>query len=91
MLHHVPGLSRPLAGQVANFLGRLRKQPLRAPPGLGESVDWARAMVSLHARGLTAEVVDQTIGCILKDPRDIAEFRARKYVSMLSGRMDRSG
>lgn len=91
LVSHVPGIARPLAGQVANFLGRLRRQPLNSRPGLGESLDWALALVALRASSLSPEIVDQTVGCILKDPRDIAEFRARKFVSMLAGGMDRSG
>ena len=91
LVAHVPGITRPLASQVANFLGRLRRQPLNSRPGLGESLDWARALVALRASSLSPEVVDQTVGCVLKDPRDIAEFRAGKFVSMLSGAVDRSG
>ncbi|MEO8539017.1 MAG: AAA family ATPase [bacterium] len=91
LLRHVAGLSRPLAAQVSNFLGRLRKQPLVLRPGLDESLDWARALVTLHVATLTPELVEQTVGCILKDPRDIAEFNNHKFVAMLGGRVNLTG
>lgn len=91
LLRHVKGLSRPLAAQVTNFLGRLRQQPLTIAPGLSESLDWSRALVALRAGGLSPQLVDQTLGCILKDARDLDTFRGRKLGSLLGGAMDRLG
>lgn len=91
LLRHVPGLARPLAAQIANFLGSLRQQPLQLRPGLGESLDWARALVALRASGLNREIVDQTLGCFLKDPRDIEAFRTRKVSASLGNSINRVG
>lgn len=91
LLKHVQGLSRPLAAQIANVAGRLRMHPLVVRPGLAESLDWARALVALRASVLTPAIVDQTVGCVLKDARDIDRMRGASLTALLGGAMDRSG
>ncbi len=91
LLKHVQGLSRPLAAQIANVAGRLRMHPLVVRPGLAESLDWARALVALRASMLTPAIVDQTVGCVLKDARDIDRMRGASLTALLGGAMDRSG
>ena len=91
LLHGVPGISRALAAEVANFAGRLRQQPLRRLPGVAETLDWARALVALGAHRLTPAIVDQTAGCLLKDARDLDTFHGARMAALLGGRIDRSG
>ncbi|MFN8617130.1 MAG: AAA family ATPase [Dehalococcoidia bacterium] len=91
LLRHVSGMTRPLATQVVNLVGRLRQHPLLVRPGLAESLDWARALVALRAGALSPALVDQTIGCILKDSRDIDRMRGPSMAALLGGAMDRLG
>jgi phage terminase large subunit-like protein len=62
----MPGLSSRLATQIARAMQALRTLPLQKPPGVAESLDWARALVSLHRDHLDAEAVRTTLGCVVK-------------------------
>jgi hypothetical protein len=44
-------------------------------PGVSESLDWARALVTLGSDALGAEVADATLGCVLKDEADMRDVR----------------
>ncbi len=72
----VPQASQQLAEQVANFVGRLRSQPFanafQRGPGIAESVEWAKALVSLDTLQLDPEVVQDTAGILFKQREDVA-------------------
>ena len=42
-------------------------------PGIAETLDWARALVTLHIEHLDKSIVEETLGIILKDWKDIRE------------------
>ena len=68
----VPGITERVARELTAFLQSLRTRRLEKTPGVAESVDWGLALVALHADHLDAEVVQATLGCVLKDERDLA-------------------
>jgi MoxR-like ATPase len=70
----VPEVSEQLAVQIGRFMQALRGRRLSKPPGAAETIDWARALMHLHHDRLDREAVDETLGCILKDPHDVAEL-----------------
>jgi MoxR-like ATPase len=72
----VPGINARLAHEVARFMETLRQVRLAKVPGVAETLDWAQALAVLHADHLEAEVVNETLGCILKDADDLKRFRA---------------
>ena len=74
-----PDRERELAivrSQVADFVARLRSQPFADAfvrgPGIAESVEWAKALVSLDTLQLDPEVVQDTAGILFKQREDIA-------------------
>jgi len=67
----VDGLNDELAAQITGLLQTLRKLPLTKVPGVAETLDWARALATLHASHLDAETVRETLGCILKEEADL--------------------
>jgi MoxR-like ATPase len=67
----VPGVDARLAGQIARFMQSLRRRRLAKAPGVAETLDWTRALISLHLDHLDAEAVEATLGCILKDSGDL--------------------
>jgi len=87
----VPGIGRALAGQLCNFMGRLRQEDFYKRPGVAETIDWGMALVALHRDALDPDVIDQTLGCILKYTDDIDQFRKRRLVELLSPAVDRVG
>ena len=72
----VPAISETLSRQVAEIMQTTRTMSLSKVPGVAETLDWATALVSLNATQVDREVLDETIGCFLKDEADIATFKA---------------
>jgi MoxR-like ATPase len=73
-----------LAGEVGRFLQALRERSLVKPPGVAETLDWTRALVRLRVTRLEAEVVGETLGCLLKDRRDIADLDGSALASLVA-------
>jgi MoxR-like ATPase len=79
ILHaRVSGLSERLAQQIARLMQIVRGLPLQKAPGVAESLDWAMALVSLHRDHLGAEVLEQTLGCVLKVHEDYSAIREHR-------------
>jgi len=70
----VPGVADRLAIEITHFVQGLRGRSLMKPPGVAETLDWARALVTLHRDRLDAEIVGETLGCLVKDQHDIREL-----------------
>ncbi len=68
----VPGIDQALTEKLVAFVQSLRTIDLRKPPSISETVDWARALVLLHANTLDAGLVRDTLNVILKFEQDIA-------------------
>ncbi len=71
----VPGAPEELARAVVGFIHRLREADLTKVPGIAETLDWAAALMALGAAQLTPEVVDETLGVVLKYEEDIRQVR----------------
>ena len=61
--------------QLVKFIEYLRGQNLQKTPGIAETIDWARALITLNTMSLTPELIDSTLGCILKSQKDIIEIK----------------
>ena len=81
----VPGISDALAGQITHVVQGLRARRLMKPPGVAETLDWARALVTLHQDHLDAEIVSETLGCVVKDRHDISLLHAEDVETLLAG------
>lgn len=66
----VPGLNERLAREISMFMQSLRRTRLSRLPGVAETLDWARALATLHADHLDAALVLETLGCVIKDEGD---------------------
>lgn len=73
----VPELDSVLAGSVIRVINALRAMPLRKAPSVSETIDWARTLVALGADILDAEVVNDSLGVILKHQDDMVKARAK--------------
>ena len=84
VLARVPEAPERLAREVVGFVHRLREADLTKVPGIAETLDWAAALLSLGSRELSGEVVDETLGVVLKYEEDIRQIRgetARTYLA----------
>jgi MoxR-like ATPase len=71
----VPGVPERLAMQAAAFVQGLRRLDLEKPPGVAETIDWTQALAALGSRELDPEVVESTLGSVLKHHEDLQGVR----------------
>ena len=93
----VPDLALQLAQQAVELVHELRDLDLKKHPSISETLDWARALVTLSADQLDEDTIKTTMAVLLKHEADL--FRARRAMGFagsdggrerLAGR-DRSG
>ena len=82
----VEGIEEGLARQICRFVERARETDLEKPPGISETLDWARAMVALHVEHLDRDAIARTLGTIIKDADDLERFR-RETIDLIFSRM----
>lgn len=71
----VSHIQEELSEQVCRFMQWIRSENLYKRPGITETIDWAEALLSLGKNELTAEAIDDTIGCLLKYKQDLENFQ----------------
>jgi len=69
----VPELDAAVAAEVCAVVERLREEAFLKRPGVAETLDWARAVARLRTddEPLSAEEMERTIGCLLKEVEDV--------------------
>ena len=66
----VPAIQSTLAEQICRFMELLREQDFYKRPGIAETIDWAKALISLGVEELNQDTIDDTLCCILKYKND---------------------
>ena len=66
-----PDVEPALTRQVTAFIQELRRMELFKKPGVAETLDWTAALVALDQKELSLEVVEDTVGAVLKYQDDI--------------------
>jgi MoxR-like ATPase len=70
-----PGVSSELARKVVTAVHRLRELDLAKPPGVAETIDWARTLDFLGADDLTLQAATDTLGAVVKERDDLDVVR----------------
>src|SRR5690349_21060316 len=65
-----PEVSEALAGQVVHVVQRVRDLELAKPPGVAETIDWARSLHHLGTVELDLESAATTLGALVKYRED---------------------
>jgi MoxR-like ATPase len=68
-------VSATLAHKVVAAVNRLRQMDLAKPPGVAETIDWARTLSFLGEPDLSASNADATLGSVIKDRDDLELVR----------------
>ena len=79
----VPEAGEEFTRQVVGFVQRLREEDLFKLPGLAESIDWTRALLTLGRSSLDRDVVNETLGVLLKYEDDLARVRGDAAAAIL--------
>ncbi|MCF8010270.1 MAG: MoxR family ATPase [Clostridiales bacterium] len=79
----VPGINEKLAEQLVKFVQSVRnlrftgRDGLKKPPGISETIDWARSLLMLQVESLDKETVSDTLSVLLKYLEDTAQVEKR--------------
>jgi MoxR-like ATPase len=76
LLAKVPDLPEFMAAQVAQLVRSIRRLPLRKPPSVSETIDWARALLALEVRDVDVGVARDTLHVLLKSQADLERAAA---------------
>ena len=79
----VPGLDAELARQAVDWVQSLRSLELRKVPSIGETLDWARALLALNADRIDEATLRDTLNVLLKHEADLT--RARRLMGPPDG------
>jgi len=79
----VPDLAPDLARQAVEVVQSLRALDLKKNPSVSETLDWARALVTLNTRSLDSQTLDTTLTVLLKYEADVE--RARRALRRVGG------
>lgn len=80
----VPEAPESLARQICSFTQGLREVDLFKPPGMAETIDWTRALIALGSQDLSPEVVNETLGVILKYQEDVEQLQGDKAAGLVT-------
>ena len=88
-----PDAPAALSAQIVGFVQRLRGADLFKLPGVAETIDWAGALTQLDCVTLDPEIVNDTLGALLKYQDDIAKIRgaeAGRLVELVKSELARA-
>ncbi|MFD6856420.1 AAA family ATPase [Rhodococcus sp. NPDC060090] len=83
--HRLPGIDAALAEQIARAVHALRDADLLKPPGVAESLDWARALIELDRDVLDTATAAATLGAVLKYREDLERVARAGLDRLLAG------
>jgi len=78
-----PGASETLSAEVVGFVQQLRGIDLFKQPGVAETIDWAHALTQLDCMSLDPEMVNDTLGTLLKYQDDIVKIEGSEASRIL--------
>lgn len=80
----VPGLGQQFAEEVAGFVQRVRAEAdFVKRPGISETLEWATALMALGTTKLDRDIVEQTLGLVVKDAQDLQAMQAGRLDALL--------
>ena len=78
-----PAASETLSAEVVGFVQQLRGMDLFKQPGVAETIDWAHALTQLDCMALDPEMVNDTLGTLLKYQDDIVKIEGSEASRIL--------
>ncbi len=68
-----PGIGDELARDLVAAVQRIRALDLRKAPSIGETLDWAQALVALGGPSLSHELIEETLSVVVKYDGDASK------------------
>ena len=67
----VPDLAPQLARQAVDMVQQMRQMDLKKRPSISETLEWAKALVTLNAKHIDQKMLDSTLTVLLKHEADV--------------------
>jgi len=67
----VPEINETLSREICVFIQEVRKMRINKVPSISETIDWAFALSGMHIEHLERAMIEDTLGIVLKDWKDI--------------------
>ena len=80
----VPGAPQRLTDEIVAFVQRLRSLDLYKLPGIAETIEWTRALMELNALVLDPDLINHTLGVLLKYQDDIGKVQGSEAARLLA-------
>ena len=80
----IPNINEELLISIIHFVKEIRKIELFKQPGIAETLDWAQAIIELNYITINPEVLESTIGTLLKNQDDIKKLKDSEASKILS-------
>jgi len=87
----VPAIPPGLSTQIRNIVEQLRAADLERPPGVGDTIAWARKLTSLGLAQLDSEAIMATADTILPLRADRERLGGSALLGMARPHLDRAG
>ncbi len=81
----VPGAGEAISARIVAFVQMLRRLPLEKAPGVSETLDWVATLLYLDRNRLGPEVIESTLGVLLKHVEDQRRVRSRFLQALTAG------
>ena len=81
----VPGAGEAISARIVALVQMLRRLPLEKAPGVSETLDWVATLLYLDRNRLGPEVIESTLGVLLKHVEDQRRVRSRFLQALLAG------
>lgn len=72
----IPEIAETLKNQLVAFVQKIRTLNLNKRPSVSETIDWARALILLHAQSIDMVLVQDTLNVLLKKEEDIQTVKS---------------
>src|SRR5690606_28395096 len=80
----LPRVNARLSEQIVRFVQELREDPgLFKLPGVAETLDWANALTELDIISLDPDIINDTLGVLLKYQDDIAKVQGSEAAMII--------
>ena len=78
-----PQANEKLSQEIVKFVESLRSLDLFKAPGVAETIDWAHALTQLDCLTLNPEIINDTLGALLKYQDDIVKIEGSEASRIL--------
>ena len=79
-----PDVDKNMLEELVKYVHKLREFKLNKSPGIAETLDWTEGLLALGAKNMSPEILEASLGCILKSDEDIRSIKGHGVTDILN-------